>query len=175
MIKFPEEFTNIVKEANARHASDMDAAVAEASQHIHSLRNFNSLVSSMVEKGIRRTIAEDRHAVNRGIKYHAGVYTQKPKVVVGKSNAVMRAAYSVLDYRMAGTTLGELNRKQLLEIAGHEKLKAEGHHFNERLCGLVAAEIPDNKKVKNALTATKLRKLFLKSKGEQEENTDEAA
>jgi len=159
-MKFPEEMIKIVKDANANNPSKPEDATAAALLGITRMSSYDDLVVMLVEQAVKNLIFDERHLINVRIKYQAGAYNTKTKTVVGDSSAVMRAEISAYLYNVAGTSLGEVLGKDLLDIADIEDNRAEGHVFNSRLLRRLSDVVPDDKKVKNAITDKKLKALF---------------
>ena len=159
-MKFPEEVLSIVKEANTNNPSNPEDATTEALSGVTRLSSYDELVGMLVEQAVKNLIFDDRHTINVRIKYQAGAYNAKSKTVVGDSPAVRRAEISAYLYNIAGTSLGEVLGKDLLDIADIEDNRAEGHVFNSRLLHRLSDVVPLNKKVKNAITDKKLKGLF---------------
>ncbi len=158
-MKFPEEVLSVVKEANANNPSAEDA-VEEALGGVKALSSYDDFVGTLVESAVQNLVYDGRHYTNTQIKNQAGAYNTTPKTVVGDSPAVKRAEISVYLYAIAGTSLGDVLGKDLLDIATHEDNKAEGHVFNSRLLRRLSNVVPTNKKVKNAISQKKLKALF---------------
>ena len=72
----------------------------------------------------------------------------------------MRAEISSYLYNIAGTSLGEVLGKDLLDLADIEDNRAEGHVFNSRVLRRLSDVVPENKKVKSAISEKKLNALF---------------
>lgn len=159
-MQFPQEVRVIVREANTNSPSDIEGATTEALINVKRLSAYDELVDTLVEHAVHDLICDDRHSINTQIKHQSGVYYQTPKTVVGESTAVMRAEFSAYSYRIAGTSLGEVLGKDLLDIAGVEDNKADGHVFNSTLLRRLSNVVPQNKKVRNAITQKKLKSLF---------------
>ena len=159
-MQFPKEVMGIVREANTNSPSIIEHATAEALAGVKSLSSYEELVDTLIEHAIHDLVCDDRHSINTRIKHQSGVYYKTPKTVVGDSDAVMRAEFSVYSYRIAGTSLGEVLGKDLIDIAGIEDNKADGHFFNSLLLRRLSNVVPQNKKVKNGITQKKLKALF---------------
>ena len=171
-MKFPEEVRSVIRDADAGNPSDLEQAVDEAERKIRSLMSFDSLVSDLVRSAIQGLIYDMRHAANGKIRYESGNYKQDTKTVVGTSDAVMRAESSVYQYRIAGTSLGQLLGKDLIDLATGEENRAEGYIFNARLLRRLSDVVPQNKMVKNAITQKKLKAIFFElqtSQGERKQ------
>jgi len=159
-VQFPKEVLGIVRKANLNHPSYPTEATAEALKGVKRLSSFEELVDTLIEHAVHDLVCDDRHSINTSIKRQSGVYYQTPKTVVGNSDAVMRAAFSVYSYRIAGTSLGEVLGKDLIDIAVNQDNKADGHVFNSMLMRRLSSIVPDKQKVKNAITQKKLKALF---------------
>lgn len=159
-MRFSDEVLLVVREANTNNPSNIENATAEALRGVKRLSSYDELVDTLVEHAVQDLVHDARHEVNRIIRQLSGAYSSKPKTLVGDSPAVMRAEVSVYHYRIAGTSLGEVLGKELLDIAAHEENRANGHIFNTRLCRRLAEIVPNNKKVKNAVKEKQLKMFF---------------
>jgi hypothetical protein len=174
-MKFPEEVKNIVREANTDNPSVIDDATEQALKKVLRLKTYDDLVDMLVEHAVHDLICDDRHNINTRIKHQTGEYYQTPKTVVGNSDAVTRVEASVYHYRIAGTSLGNVLGKDLLDIASNEDGKAEGHVFNSTLLRRLVRLVPKNKMVKNAITQKKLKAIFAELQVLQKKEDNEAA
>ncbi len=147
----------IQKRANA-HPNDIEASVQLAVREIRRLKNFDSLIERILTVAVRRMIHDFRSTENRRIRKANGDYGGPAKVK--PSGGTAEIAQSVFAYFIAGMTLGQIRGEQLEEIAAGEAARAEGHDFNARLCRRLRNVVKDGQTVQQAVSETKLKRIF---------------
>ena len=161
MMEFPKSVEAIVDRAAKKFPSDISKAIDQADKEIRKLPEFDELVSMLIRKAVAQLIYDARHSVTNQIKRDSGMYGGPAKVIAGLSKSVNRVAESIYAIRIAGTMLGELFGRDLPGIADSEMAIGHGHLFNARLCQRLAALVPEDKRVQEAVKEKKLQAIFL--------------
>lgn len=122
----------------------------------------------MVRLHLRTLIYTARHHstvnVRRDLSADVSPYTGPSKIVGGNGAVTKAAARSVFtSYFINGRSLGDIYGSELLEIADTQKDQAHGLLKNMRLCQMLAKIVPENKKVCEAISESKVRVLIRKS------------
>lgn len=161
---FAESLAEIIADVSVKHSADIGAGVDEAERRVKRLPDFPDFAGDLIRQALREQIHQYRHKINRQQRYDAGAYGGSAKVISASSRAVNDAARDkcYYDYFIGGTVLGELTGAELPDIAASEEEKAEGCTFNALLCRQLAKVVPDEKRVRDAVTETKLRALFMR-------------
>lgn len=159
-VQFTEEVIEIARKADRRFPSDIVKATDEAERKIRALPDFDEIVDTLVRSAVRELVYYARHVVTTRIKNETGARCTKAKVVVGKSNGVLRAAESCYNHRIAGTILGMVYGKDLADIAASEAAVGKGHLFNSALAAKLSEIVPAESMVQDAVPETKLRKIM---------------
>jgi hypothetical protein len=165
---YPASLSTVISKAAAQHPQDIDKAVTCAAKAARKLPDFSEWVDQLVNSQLRNMIHDARHSHNTRLRREAGDFGGPAKVGLstGAANEVAKSVY--MSYAIGGTVLGAVLGSELKAIAASEHEKAQGHAFNVRLCSRLAAMVPDDKRVSEALTEGKLKRLFVelqKSKG----------
>lgn len=158
-----DDINRIISECATRYPQSIDTAVEHAAARVAKLPEYPTLVADLVTTAIRGLIQDYRHTENTRTRAAAGEYGGPAKVTAG--DAAGRVALGVYSYYIAGRTLGLILGKELSDIAQSEAARAEGHQFNAALCERLRPLVKDDQTVKQAVTETKLRKLFADLQG----------
>jgi hypothetical protein len=159
VVQFPESVLEVVAEAARKYASDIPKAVEEAEFMVRKLPEFSGLVRLLVRGAVQDLVYEARHQDNVRMRRAAGDYGGPAKVDAA-APGVVGAHESLYLYRIAGTTLGLIKGADLKGIAESERRVAEGHAFNAALCEALAALVPEDKRVEEAVLEKRLRGIF---------------
>ncbi|MHC4278448.1 MAG: hypothetical protein ACYSTI_14195 [Planctomycetota bacterium] len=162
-MEYPETVYSAVDRAVRRWGDDIDKAVNWLNLSLRRRKDFDDLLDGLLQDACRDLIHDRRHTINVKIRNQNGHYDKRPKVQTG-GGAGQRAAESYYDYYIGGSTLGLLQGDELEEIADHEEAIAEGHTFNARLCRKLRKIVSDGKLVKDAVSESRLRKIFRECK-----------
>lgn len=176
-MEFPQNVLRVVEKAVEKHPTDIEAAVTQAERAVRKLDEFSELVDTLVRHAIQELVYDCRHHMNVATKNQNGEYDNPAKVTSAASSAVQRAADSVYLFKIAGTILGDLTGKELPVVAANETAVASGHAFNAWICNKLSPLVPEDKRVRDAVSEKKLRSIFQQAQeetqGEAGEATDE--
>lgn len=157
----PESVLRIVRKAAEDHPGDIERAVSQAVQEVRKLKDYQNFVDNLVRHCIKEQVHEARHKANVRIKHNAKHYQRTYRTSPSSGAAVEGVYRSVYEFRIAGTTLGELRGSDLRGIAENERALAGGHQFRARLCEwLIERKVPDDKKVREVVSEKELVKVF---------------
>ena len=169
---YPKSVYEIVTRAANKHKQNIESAVAMAVAGVKKLPEYSSIVDSLVYSAIQDLVYDSRHNANTSIKRQSGAYGGKSKIVVGQSVSIQEAYQSIYDIRIAGNILGYIVGKELAGLAEKERATGDGHYVNAKLVESLVAIVPENKRVRDAVTEKRLRVLL---KQAQEKIQREAA
>jgi hypothetical protein len=155
-MEYPETVYSAVDRAVRKWGDDIDKAVNYLRSSLRKRKDFDDLLDGLLQDACRDLIHDRRHTINVKIRNQNGHYDKRPKVQTG-GEAGEKAAESYYDYYIGGSTLGLLQGDELEEIA-------EGHTFNARLCRKLRRIVSDGKLVKDAVSESRLRKIFRECK-----------
>ena len=166
-MEYPEVLTEIIKECAAANPSDIDKAVDTAFTRWRKCDEYAEWTESMIRGQLRNMIHDSRHASNVQILRDLKGYGGPSKVGLGSGIVNRVAAMSVLDsYCINGMALGDIMGSELKAIASDQQEKANGYSRNARLCLMLAPLVPEDKRVRDAVTETKVRKLITKTESQ---------
>jgi len=163
-MEFSDEIQTIVKASAAKHGDKISKAVNDAERRIRKLPDFKSMINGLVRSAIQELVYDARHKMNTKIRQAMGSYGQPAKTITGASIAVGKASASLYSYHIAGTLLGSVQGSDLAGIAENEAAKADGHGFNAKLAARLAKIVPDEKLVRNVVSETRLKTIFMELK-----------
>lgn len=160
-MEYETEVLEIIRRAAARHANDIEKAAEVAERDIRRLPNFNELVEQLVKTAILRLVHLARASANVTIRRASG---GNPRVIVGDSEELRQIADECiyLNYCIGSQTLGMLTGAELVEVADSEEAVAEGHLFNVKLARYLKRLVPDDKRVKDVISETRMATIFRK-------------
>jgi len=158
---YPKNVLEIVETATRKYPTDIEGAVQQAEKAVRKLPEFDELVEKLVHDSIQGLVYDVRHRLNIQMRQEAGGYGGPAKVVSGDSTAANRMEMDLYRYNIAGTSLGNMKGEELVPTADAERAKGEGCLFNSRLCRRLAAIVPEGKAVRDVVSATKLRSIFM--------------
>lgn len=161
----PDKVKTIANECSEKFPDDIDTATACWMKRVVKLKDFEKWQKELVESAGRHMIADSRHTKAVAIRKQAGHYGQAPKIVPGKTTAI-GIMESYFDYPIAGMTLGNVMRCDLLKIANDQQAKSNGYLFNADLCRSLHKRMPDNDSltVREGVSETVLKNMFDKLK-----------
>lgn len=161
---YPDSLKEIVKECAAANPSDIGKAVDSAFNRWRKCDEYEEWTESMIRGQLRNMIHGSRHTTNVQILRDLNSYGGPAKVGLGSGLVNRVAAMSVLDsYCIGGRSLGDIMGGELKAIASDQQEKAAGYSRNARLCLMLATLVPDDKRVRDAVTEAKVRKLITKT------------
>lgn len=182
-MQLPQEFYDIITACTEKWADDSRKAAKLAWRRVKKLENYQELVDQLVRDAIQQKVNDMRHTIKyeqlRVIRDPANDDGRKkepvnrdnipsPKVVVGRGKAAASVARQAYDLMFAGKTLGNIFRHELDGIATSERNKSNGHMKNAALAEALQSMVPDNKKVRDAVSERKLRTVIRRVYGRLE-------
>lgn len=159
-VSLPQSVIDIARECAAAHGADIAEATRLAEQRIRALPDFEQIVNTLITAAVRDMVYDARHATNARFKREAGYYGRRGRVDTAASEVVNRAAKSVYAYCIAGTMLGELQGKDLPDLAEKEELTAKGYTFNAVLLRELAQKVKGEQKVRDVIPENRLKARF---------------
>lgn len=167
-MKFPDSVIKAVQAAAETHGDDIPTAVQTAEDAVRALPEFDTLTSSLIHKAVQELVYEYRRMVNQGMRRGEWGQQESQPSARDASGAVEEVYRSCFDYFIGRKTLGVILGKELEGIAAKERATSDGHLFNAALCEELRGMVKDEQTVKDAVSETKLRRLFKKLKKKRE-------
>lgn len=167
MAIFDEALLAEVSKAARKHRDDIDHAVSCAEKAASKLPGWKDWIDDLVRGQIRNLIHGVRHQDNVTMRRDAGQYGGPAKVGLSTGAVNRIAGECWMNYFIGGRTLGQILGKELRGIAQGEREKAEGCTFNARLCEQLAAIVPEDKSVSDAVSEAQVKKIVKGLKGKR--------
>lgn len=161
MNEAPQSLVEIVKEAVTANTADITAAQKQAEKAIRKLPNFAELSNWLISHAILELCYDARHSSNVSTKRQMNYYKGSGKVQ--QASETVREAYrNIMDYYIAGTTIGNLTGEMLPAIYEAEIERGNGHIANARFVNwLQSRGLPAKVKVRDfGLSEKVLRQNF---------------
>ena len=159
MSEFPDWFRKIVDEETISNESDTRRAIRNAERRISSHEDYQTLLNRLLTTALEAEVGRRRQLINRTIRYKATTNPNLPEVknLSPVLNAVCKSVYN---YCIGGTTLGELQGKDLKRLAMTEHKTAKTHSFHRDLLLWLSEVVGEFQTVKEAVTEQQLAQEF---------------
>ena len=162
---YPAECYALARRFNGKSPNDQQAAAAKTLAAIKANPALYETFRLAAElQACLEIIYDERHRSTYGEK-HRIVAVPAPKVIMGNSKIVQRAASCVYDtIFLGGKALGNLFGKELPVIAETERAIANGHSMNAELCEQLSPLVAKQKTVRQCVTAKRIEAIWTRIK-----------
>lgn len=162
----PKALLDLCREHAAKNPDEIERAVKSAlAEWQESDERTQEWIDGLERFAIREIVYRFRHSMNVDIRKQRGDFGKPADVTLG-TGAANRVAQYVLDqYSIDGRSLGGILGSELAALAKAESERANGHVFNATLCRKLAAIVPEDKTVREAVSNAKALALLRELQG----------
>lgn len=165
---FPETLNAIIRDAHEKHKDDIDAALRVTLAAWRKTEERADWLDALEENAVRGLIHDRRSHINNAEKRKLGLFGGPAKVGMTEGAVLKIATETLLEnLTICGVVLGDITGKQLHEFAAAEKNRAAGYMRNARFCLALQPLVPEDKTVRQCVTAKKADAIWKKVVGEE--------
>lgn len=160
MAVYPDVLLKIVRH-HAITYKDVDEAVKRGLVQWRKQKERREWLEQMEADHFRTMVCDVRHSENVATKKANGEYGKPAKVSMG-SAAVNRVVLRGMldDFYIGSRVLGDIQGKELSALADVEQAKAKGSMNNAKFLRLLDPLVPDEKRVRDAISDEKARDIW---------------